>query len=225
MAGYADRALWVVKLGGSLAEGPDRLRAWLRAVHAGSGRTVVVPGGGPFADAVRHAQADLGFDDGAAHRMALLAMVQYGTALCAMTEGFDLAAGEAELRAVMAAGRIPVWAPCAMALAAPDIPESWDVTSDSLAAWLAGRLRAARLVLVKSAQRPPAGCTLAAAVRSGLVDRAMPDFVTSRLRVSCLGPGDEGLLAAALSGVQDFASEMAGELAAGPLPATAAVLS
>ena len=31
----------------------------------------------------------------------------------------------------------------------PDIPWSWNVTSDSLAAWLAGELPASRLVLVK----------------------------------------------------------------------------
>ena len=33
---------------------------------------IVVPGGGPFADAVRASQAEIGFDDAAAHEMAML---------------------------------------------------------------------------------------------------------------------------------------------------------
>ena len=32
----------------------------------------------------------------------------------------------------------------------PEIPQSWDLTSDSLAAWLANKMKASMLVLVKS---------------------------------------------------------------------------
>ena len=67
------RDLTVIKLGGSHAFAPQ-LKDWIGAVAAQAGRIVLVPGGGPFADAVRDAQARMGFDDGAAHRMALLAM-------------------------------------------------------------------------------------------------------------------------------------------------------
>ena len=48
----------VVKLGGSHA-GSALLRPWLRAIEAAAGRVVLVPGGGPFADAVRDAQATM----------------------------------------------------------------------------------------------------------------------------------------------------------------------
>ena len=43
---------WVVKLGGSVASSPF-LEDWLRTLAGGGGRLVVIPGGGPFAEAVR----------------------------------------------------------------------------------------------------------------------------------------------------------------------------
>lgn len=227
--------LWVVKIGGSLAHGAETVRPWLSAVRAGRGRVVVVPGGGPFADAVRASQPVLGFDDHAAHRMALLAMEQYGIALAAMAEGFVSAATPADLVALTARGCVPVWAPVTMALGAPDIPESWDVTSDSLAAWLARLLGASRLVLVKSAPRPGGGMPLAAAIRAGLVDRAFDAFATGGFDVVCLGPGDHDRLAAALAGGHDLPGRLAldsdalvsgapGPGAVTPRPARAAAL-
>ncbi len=84
------RALTVVKLGGSHARSPW-LTDWLRAIAEDARRVVVVPGGGPFADAVRDLQPVMGFDDAAAHDMGLLAMAQYGRALASLAEAFVLA--------------------------------------------------------------------------------------------------------------------------------------
>ena len=47
-----------------------------------------------------------------------------------------------------ARGRVPVLLPAAL-LASDPLPASWEVTSDSIAAWVAGAAHAARLVLVK----------------------------------------------------------------------------
>ena len=75
--------LTVVKIGGSYAFS-TALKGWIDAISAGAGRVVVVPGGGPFAKTVRDAQPKMGFDDRAAHAMALFAMDQYGCALAAL---------------------------------------------------------------------------------------------------------------------------------------------
>ena len=177
------RPLWVVKLGGSLAEWPD-LRRWVRLL--GGERAVdlvVVPGGGPFADQVRAAQARWRFGDAAAHRMAILAMEQYGLMLCALSRGALVpAATPKAIRAALRNGATPVWLPSRMAFAdaerGREVTESWDMTSDSMAAWLAGKLGARQLVLVKSA-RPPAARGLAALVRRGLIDRAFPRYAAA----------------------------------------------
>src|SRR6201999_873925 len=138
----------VVKLGGSHA-GSAHLDAWLDALAACGGRAVIVPGGGPFADAVRAAQGSMGFDDAAAHHMALLAMEQFGLALASKRPGLGVVASRDDIGTALRVGKVPVWGPTAMALAAKEIPASWDVASDSLAAWLAGRIGATRLLLVK----------------------------------------------------------------------------
>jgi 5-(aminomethyl)-3-furanmethanol phosphate kinase len=189
----------VVKLGGSLAESPH-LRAWLGAIAAVPD-IVLVPGGGPFADAVREAQTVMGFGDSAAHRLALLAMEQYGYALCDLEPGLAPASTLDEIRArlVETPPRTPVWMPSALALADPELPRSWDLTSDSLAAWLAGRLGAVELVLVKSVALPPTPISLPALARVGIVDPLLPKMAAG-VRVSVLASKQPDRLAAALDG-------------------------
>jgi len=165
----------VVKLGGSLAFAPA-LTEWLAALAAGSGRVVLVPGGGPFADQVRDAQRRRPFDDATAHRMALLAMEQYGLMLCGLHPALRPAASRASIARLCRQGLVPVWLPSAMALGRPEIAESWDVTSDSLAAWLAGTLGLRHLVLVKSAP-PPEPATVERLVTAGYIDPMLPELL------------------------------------------------
>ena len=174
------RPPWVVKLGGSLNDAPE-LPDWLRTCAALGGQVVVVPGGGPYADAVRHAQAVWGFGDDAAHDLALGAMEQFGRQLCAMRPGLVPAASPETVRMVLAAGKTPVWMPRIMTLASSEIAQSWSVTSDSLAAWLALRMGAQGLVLVKSAQVVTRDWNILA--RAGVVDSAFPGFAAPLQRV------------------------------------------
>ena len=72
-------ALHIVKIGGSLARDEARLRALLAGIADGrEGPCVVVPGGGPFADAVRDVQLRLRFPDALAHRLAAARRTERG---------------------------------------------------------------------------------------------------------------------------------------------------
>lgn len=180
-------SIFVAKLGGSLAFSPQR-EAWLAALTASVRPLILVPGGGPFAEAVRAAQAPTGFDDAAAHRLALLAMEQFAVVLAGHSDRFVLASSRGDIEAALEAAKIPVWLPSAMTLEAAEIPASWDATSDSLAAWLAGLVGARRLLLIKSCdlERPAAPSELAA---SKIVDPLFPRFAAqSRALVSIAGP-------------------------------------
>ncbi len=165
----------VVKLGGSLMRGapPRALLARLAPLPG----VVLVPGGGVFADAVREAQALLGFSESAAHRMAILAMEQTA---CLLQDLAPTLRPARTLAGLAAAGTgAALWFPAALLIGQAEIPESWDVTSDSLALWLARQLQAPRLLLIKAegAAVPPPSGTRAEDVstwsRLGLVDQAL----------------------------------------------------
>jgi len=206
---HAAGGITVVKLGGSLAGSVDLL-AWLDALARCAGRVVVVPGGGPFAETVRAAQPKMRFDDHAAHRMAVLAMEQFGCALASLHERFRLAASVAAMQRAMRAREVPVWSPAKMVLGAPDIPESWDVTSDSLAAWLAGKIDAQRILLVKQVALGKEPINLEEIVSRGVVDRAFPWFLRESGASACiLGATGPSALAAAVGGAHGAGTRIA----------------
>jgi aspartokinase-like uncharacterized kinase len=137
----------VLKVGGSLCVESDRLGRLLTVLRrlASSHTLVLVPGGGRFADEVRRADRRFRLDDSSAHWMAILAMDQTAHLLAAV-------AGDARLvddPAAIHPRRLNVLAPSSWLRATDPLPHSWSVTSDSIAAWVARRLGARRLVLLK----------------------------------------------------------------------------
>jgi len=202
-------ALQVVKLGGSLA-GAGSLDGWLESLLACPYRIIVVTGGGRFADAVRDAQGQLGFDDSTAHHLALMAMEQLARVVVARNPAFQLADTVDAIQSTITAGRFPVWTPLTMVPGAADIAESWSVTSDSLAAWLAARLGATRLWLVKS-RLPSHGVSLQSLTADGLVDPALPRYLADRSHLRLLGPGDMARLPAGVAGDPTVGIAIGGE--------------
>jgi (4-(4-[2-(gamma-L-glutamylamino)ethyl]phenoxymethyl)furan-2-yl)methanamine synthase len=147
----ARRVETVFKVGGSLLAYPDLLASTLNAIVEASmhARVAIVAGGGPFADAVRDADDRFHLADDAAHWMAVLAMDQYAHLLASMRAELTLAASEHDVESAIASGHIPVVAPYRWLRDADPLPHTWDVTSDSISAWVASTLGASQLVLVK----------------------------------------------------------------------------
>ena len=161
--------MWVVKLGGSLHR-DALLPQWLALLgELGGGRVVVVPGGGGFADQARTVQAWWSFDDLAAHNMAVLGMAQGALLMQALAPALQLAANEAQLRQLIQRGQTALWLPLDLMRQAPDELTHWGVTSDSLALWLAQRLHAERLLVVKSSPIE-AAASLAQLTAAGVLD-------------------------------------------------------
>jgi dihydroneopterin aldolase len=171
------RPVTVLKIGGSLARS-DAAARLMRALSMRRVRDLlIVPGGGEFAGAVRAAQAAQGFSEAAAHHMALLAMHAMAIALSDLAPGFAVAESAAQFEGAWQAGNTPVWAPAPMVRDAADMPASWDVTSDSLAAWLAGEIDARRLLVVKSCALPVDVRSAHALTQAGVVDACFARFV------------------------------------------------
>jgi len=180
---------WVIKLGGSFAQSPH-LPRWLEALS--NTNAIIVPGGGPFADAVRLAQTHWQFDDPTAHHMAILGMRQYGRMLAGLCPKLRMATTLEELQA--SPDHAKVWLPMPEMLDEADISASWDITSDSLAAWLAGQIKAQHLLLVKSIEEITAGIpslNSTQLVNQGWVDRVFPEYAAKSSFQSWLcGPSD-----------------------------------
>jgi 5-(aminomethyl)-3-furanmethanol phosphate kinase len=141
----------VVKVGGSLLTAGE-LRPLLETLEALATTygLVVVPGGGPFADAVREADRLHAPGETPAHWMAILAMDQHAHLLAGLLPSAALVTDPDGVRRATAVGRIALLAPYAWLHAADPLPHGWHVTSDSIATWVAGQLGARRLVLMKA---------------------------------------------------------------------------
>ncbi len=187
----------IVKLGGSLGS-QNVLRDWLRALRPMP--VVIVPGGGIFADAVRSAQAQWHFDDTLAHRMAIVAMRQYALMLSGIESGLTLAATETLLQELPRHPSARCWLPDPDELQGPSVEASWRVTSDSLAVWLAQRLGAKALLLVKSIHLSERSRSIDCLIDDGVIDPAIPDFLAkSALEIWISGPNDHDHLAEKLT--------------------------
>lgn len=148
----------VLKVGGSLSRGTC-LTLLCREISRLSERyrLMVVPGGGEFANQVRETYRRYNLSETAAHRMALLAMDQYGYLLNHLIDGSFLTADLLAACQTAESGRVTILLPSAPVIQADPLPHSWQVTSDSIAAWVAHQTHCQRLVLLKDVDGLMAG--------------------------------------------------------------------
>jgi aspartokinase-like uncharacterized kinase len=141
----------VVKVGGALLDTGDALERTTSALEllAQSRTILIVPGGGPFADAVRSVSAQHPLSDDDAHWMAILGMDQFAMLLASRIHNAELVHRSGEVSRAHARGKIPVLAPYRWLREADPLPHSWDVTSDSIAVWVAAQVGALQLILIK----------------------------------------------------------------------------
>jgi len=140
----------VVKVGGSLSEEPERLIALCAKLSrlAENYELVVVPGGGRFADAVRDSDKRFNLSNGVSHRMAILGMDQFGLLLAQITPNSCATYSLDDTKQLSETEVVPILLPSRLMFKEDPLKNSWEVTSDSIAAYVASRLQAAKLVLV-----------------------------------------------------------------------------
>jgi aspartokinase-like uncharacterized kinase len=191
----------VVKIGGSLIkEAPELVNRLVKEFGSGSqtasdgehasGRPpfsiLIVPGGGLFTDAVRETDKSFSLSADAAHWMAILGMEQYACYLQDKSRAVAI-----DSIASLPLG-VSVLFPYRFIRNEDPLPHTWDVTSDTIAAWVAkqigailikvtdvdGIFRNGKLVREISA----ASCT---GNRASCIDIALPEFLLKN-RMECL---------------------------------------
>lgn len=165
----------IVKLGGSLLE-TGQMFECLKHIVKSNIPTVVVCGGGEFANQVRQAQKKWHFDDIAAHEMALLAMKQTAIMCQNLQSEFVIASSICESEEEEPENRFVIWSPDINELNAANIKPSWDMTSDSLAAWLTIKIDSYHLVLVKSCNIN-FGTAITELTEQGIIDKEFSKFL------------------------------------------------
>ena len=189
----------VIKVGGSLLQRsglPFDLQSW-QSTLAKPMINVWLVGGGTAVDAIRHQYRSRGLSDSTAHWASIKAMDVNAIAFAEHLPGWRITDRPEEIfqsaqqlpNDISALRRLPVtdkslvqnwvlqphrWIKAADSELEPDqrLPHSWTVTSDSIAAWVAIRIRASQVILLKSCQVPEA--TILELSRLGIVDSHLP---------------------------------------------------
>lgn len=139
----------ILKVGGSLAENPASLARLCQelTILAKAHRIAIVPGGGEFADIVRKLDKNYGLSDVVAHKMAILAMDQYGLFLSNFTPDSYVSQSLEEI-SNSTRKMLPIFLPSKLMFSKDPLEHSWDVTSDTITAYIADALHAEKLLLV-----------------------------------------------------------------------------
>lgn len=143
---------WAIKIGGSLYAS-QHLMTWLEVISQYTAKKIIIiPGGGPFANQVRDADQKFGLDQREAHLMAVMAMQQYGGVLKSLCPTLVAANSIDKIHRAWDKVNTVIWEPYEMVRDQCRLASSWDISSDSLAVWIAGRLKINNLLLVKSSR-------------------------------------------------------------------------
>jgi aspartokinase-like uncharacterized kinase len=139
----------VIKVGGSLAEDQERLRALCHKLGelAKKYALIVVPGGGKFADAVREYDRLFALSSDASHKMAILGMDQFGLLLSNIMPNSRVFRQLKNAKELSGDKAVSIFLPSHLMFQENPLANSWDVTSDSIAAYVAGRVNAEKVVL------------------------------------------------------------------------------
>jgi aspartokinase-like uncharacterized kinase len=173
----------VIKVGGSLYNVTDlgrRLLRWLETID--SVRPLLIPGGGPTAEAVRAFHRVHRVSEETCHWLALRALSLNAHFLADLLGRALVVEDLAECPRSWADYRLPILD--LYSFARQDDPQpgrlahSWRVTSDSLAARVAAVAGAPRLILLKSVSIPPT-MSWSEAAQQGFVDAAFGATVSS----------------------------------------------
>lgn len=139
-----------IKVGGSVCNSTGlKVYAPRWAALARQYRLLFMAGGGLFADQVRVIDDTFDLSDSAAHWMAIAGMDQCGYLLADCMPGVEVVHDLDSALSIAASGSSAVLVPSSLLRRHDPLPHSWQVTSDSLAAWLVGFASINCLVLLK----------------------------------------------------------------------------
>ena len=143
----------VIKFGGSLVKDKKVLENLCSEIESLSENfnLLIVPGGGVFADLARSYDKRFKFSPEISHKMAILAMDQNGFLISKFFKDYIFVYDLNDLNKVKNSSNVKIFIPSKFLFELPEseLQYSWDITSDSISAYIAEKLEAEKLIILK----------------------------------------------------------------------------
>ena len=171
---------YLCKVGGSLFDWngfPAQLQRFLNQLDH---PVLLLAGGGEPADLVRLWDRLFHLGEQHAHHLAIESMSLTASLLARILPESCVVGDQGQLEAAIKNGQTPIlnaanWIDRLEADAKINLPHTWDITSDSIALWLAAEMEIEHLILLKSVDYP-VQTSLQMASHEGLIDIGFPDL-------------------------------------------------
>lgn len=134
---------WVVKLGGSLF--PKDAVEFCK--HLVGKKSLVICGGGEFANKIREYDENMEFSDSASHKTAILCMDILGMLVADKVDGAEAVYSLEDAKKVLKEGKLPVLLPSKLFEYLDPLEHSWKVTSDSISVYISWLLKTKILIV------------------------------------------------------------------------------
>jgi len=178
----------ILKVGGSLFDLPELSQQLQSIMETQAGSVLLVGGGGELAEEIRRLDRIHHWPAIVSHRLAMQTLSVSALFLSELVQR-PVVRSPQEFQNTVNATRGAV-ADLSCWPSIESLPPGWDLTSDSLAAWLASELTATRLLLLKSADPPGTRTSLQQLADTQLVDPLFPQYAARLPRIDWINLRD-----------------------------------
>ena len=139
----------LIKIGGSLTYSAKHLLDSLKSFcneNTGKYKIIIVPGGGEFANVVRDLNQKTELNDDASHKLATLCTDLTGIYFSEISN-IRTVDNLYDAKSILKKEDIVILLPSKIVLSNDELPHSWDITSDSIAVYIAKLLNLSNVII------------------------------------------------------------------------------
>jgi len=135
--------MYLIKIGGSLTYHAEKLLNELKQTDK---PIIIIPGGGEFADVVRKLYEKTNLNDSGAHKLAILCVDLMGLYFSEIS-GIETTDNLFDAKRILKENGKVIFLPSKLILSTDELPHSWDVTSDTIALYVAKFLNLEEIII------------------------------------------------------------------------------
>ena len=179
--------MWIVKLGGSWVSNPELLELIDRLYNFRNVPIVLVVGGGKFVDAIRFAHEKIHFDENLAHKLSVKSTEIYAKILKNVApKKISFVKSFSEINSK---NKLEIFFPYKELKKDNLLKKNWESTSDSIACWLARKIKSKGVIFIKSVSF---GNLLVSSLdnlqKNGILDKNINHHLNTNIRLKVVGP-------------------------------------